>query len=143
MQHIAIMRKSWGLTHKILNGHKKIESRWYQKKCKPWDNIKKGETIYFKDSGGPVRIRAKVGKIIQFTDLTPKKVKGILYKYGKNDGIEKDENPEFYARFKDKRYCILIFLKKPIEIKPFEIDKSGFGAMAAWITIPKVSKIKK
>lgn len=27
MEHLAIMRKSWGLTDKILNGQKKIESR--------------------------------------------------------------------------------------------------------------------
>ena len=29
MQHVAIMKKSWGLTDKILSGQKKIESRWY------------------------------------------------------------------------------------------------------------------
>lgn len=30
MEHVAIMRKSWGLTDKILSGQKKIESRWYK-----------------------------------------------------------------------------------------------------------------
>jgi len=137
------MRKSWGLTDKILSGQKKIESRWYSVKHKPWDGIKKGETVYFKDSGGPVRIKAKVNKIMQFVDLTPKKVKEILDKHGKDDGIEKEKIPEFFERFKDKKYCILIFLKNPQEIKPFEIDKTGFGAMSAWITIDDISKIKK
>lgn len=143
MDHIAIMRKSWGLTEKILDGRKKIESRWYSVKYKPWDNIKKGETIYFKNSGEPVRLEAKVGKILQFTDLTPKKVKEILDKYGKDDGIEKEKIPEFYKRFKNKKYCILIFLKNPEEIRPFDIDKSGFGAMSAWITISSISMIRK
>lgn len=137
------MKKSWGLTDKILSGRKKIESRWYSIKCKPWDNVKKSEIIYFKDSGEPVRIKAKVGKIIQFADLTPKKVKNILNKYGKDDGIEKSKIPEFYARFRNKKYCILIFLKNPVKIRPFEIDKTGFGAMAAWITVSNLSKIKK
>ena len=31
-------------------------------------------------------------KIIQFEDLTPKKVKEILEKYGKPDGIEKKDS---------------------------------------------------
>ena len=66
MEHLAIMRKSWGLTDKILTGQKKIESRWYSVKYKPWDSIKEGETVYFKDSGGPVRIKAEVARVMQF-----------------------------------------------------------------------------
>ncbi|OHA69223.1 MAG: hypothetical protein A3B24_00330 [Candidatus Wildermuthbacteria bacterium RIFCSPLOWO2_01_FULL_48_16] len=143
MEHIAIMRKSWGLTEKILDGEKTIESRWYLVKYKPWDCIKKGETVYFKDSGEPVRIKAEVNKVLQFTDLTPKRVKEILDEYGDDDGLDKKRIPEFFKRFKDKKYCMLIFLKNPQKIKPFDIDKSGFGALSAWITINNVSRIKK
>lgn len=137
------MRKSWGLTDKILTGRKKIESRWYSVKRKPWDNIKEGETIYFKDSGNPVKIKAKVGRVMQFTDLTQGKVREILNKYGEEDGIGEERIPEFFERFKDKKYCILVFLKNPKEIKPFEIDKTGFGIMSAWISVDNLSKIKK
>lgn len=143
MEHLAIMRKSWGLTDKILSGEKKIESRWYSVKYKPWDCIKEGEAIYFKDSGEPVRIKAEVSKVMQFADLTPKRVGEILNEYGKDDGIEQEKTPEFFERFKDKKYCMLIFLKNPIEIRPFEIDKTGFGAMSAWITVDNIPKIKK
>lgn len=143
MQHIAIMRKSWGLTRKVLNGHKKIESRWYSVKYKPWDAVKEGDTVYFKDSGEPVSIRAKVSRVVQYANLNQKQVRGILNKYGEDDGIEKDKIPEFFNRFKNKRYCILIFLKNPEEIKLFDIDKTRFGAMSAWITVDNVSKIKK
>ncbi len=143
MEHLAIMRKSWGLTDKILNGQKKIESRWYSVKYRPWDGIRKGETVYFKDSGEPVRIKAEVSKVIQFVDLTPKRVKEILNEYGRDDGIEKEKTPDFFERFKNKKYCMLIFLKNPMKIEPFDIDKTGFGAMSAWITIDDISKIKK
>lgn len=143
MEHIAIMRKSWGLTQKILSGQKKIESRWYSVKCKPWGIIKKGETVYFKDSGESVKIRAEVNKVMQFADLTPKRVKRILNKYGNDDGLKKEKTSEFFRRFKDKKYCLLIFLKNPVEIKPFKIDKTGFGVMSAWITVNDVSRIKK
>jgi len=143
MEHIAIMRKSWGLTEKILTGQKKVESRWYSVKYRPWGSIKEGEIVYFKDSGEPVRIKAEVSKVMQFADLTPKRVREILGEYGKNDGIEPEKIPEFFERFRDKKYCILIFLKNPTEIKPFDIDKTGFGAMSAWITIDNIPKIKK
>jgi len=143
MEHLAIMRKSWGLTDKILNGQKKIESRWYSVKHKPWDSIKKGETVYFKDSGGPVRIKAMVSRVMQFAELTPKKVKEILDVYGGDDGIGEEKIPEFFELFKNKKYCILIFLKNPTGINPFNIDKAGFGVMSAWISIDSVSKLKK
>lgn len=143
MEHVAIMRKSWGLTQKILNGQKKIESRWYSVKYMPWDNIKKGEIVYFKDSGEPVKLKAKVDEVIQFANLNQKKVKEILNKYGKNDGLEKDKILEFFERFKNKKYCMLIFLKNPRKIKPFEINKKGFGMMSAWITTDNIAKIKK
>ncbi len=143
MDHVAIMRKSWGLTRKILSGQKKIESRWYSVKYKPWDRIKENDIVYFKDSGEPVRIKAEVSKVIQFADLNPKKVKEILDKYGDDDGLEKDKISEFFERFKNKKYCLLVFLKNPQKIKSFDINKKGFGAMSAWITIDNIQKIKK
>ncbi len=142
MEHVAIMRKSWGLTEKILSRQKKIESRWYSTKRKPWDSIKRGETIYFKDSGEPVKIKAEVGKVMQFFDLIPSKVREILNKYGEDDGLEQAKVSEFFKRFKDKKYCILIFLKNPTKVKPFQINKAGFGTMSAWITVDRVFKIK-
>jgi ASC-1-like (ASCH) protein len=143
MQHLAIMKKSWGLLEKILKGQKKIESRWYSLKCQPWNNIKTGETVYFKDSGEPVSLKVSVAKVLSFENLTSKKVKAILAKYGQADGLDKKEIPEFYKRFKDKKYCLLIFLKDPQKIKPFNINKAGFGMMAAWLTVNNISQIKK
>jgi len=142
MHHLAIMKKSWGLTEKILNGEKKIESRWYKAKCAPWDRIKSGDIVFFKDSGCSVSIKAEVEKVVQFSDLTPEKVKEILAKYGDADGIEKEKIPEFFEKFKDKKYCLLIFLKNHQKIEPFEINKKGFGAMAAWITVEDIEKIR-
>jgi ASC-1-like (ASCH) protein len=143
MEHLAIMKKSWGLTQKILTGRKKIESRWYLTKRQPWNNIKEGETVYFKDSGEPVRLKTEVSKVMQFANLTPKRVKEILDQYGNADGLEKEKTPEFFKRFKNKKYCLLIFLKNPQTVESFEIDKAGFGLMSAWIAVDKISKIKK
>lgn len=143
MEHVAIMKKSWGLAPKILSGQKKIESRWYKVKYAPWDRIKSGEVVYFKDSGEKVALKAEVEKVMQFSSLTPQKVKEILFRYGEEDGIEKEKIPEFFEMFKDKKYCMLVFLKNAQKIAPFEIDKSGFGAMSSWLTLEDINKIKK
>ena len=142
MDHLAIMKKSWGLTQKILSGQKKIESRWYKARYPPWNRIKSGETIYFKDSGEPVTIKAEVDKVIQISNLNPEKVKAILNKYAQEDGLGIEEIPRFFEMFKEKKYCILIFLKNPQKIRPFEIDKTGIGMMCAWICVDDIGKIK-
>jgi len=141
MEHVAIMKKSWGLLPKILSGEKKIESRWYKNKYSPWDKIKQDDFVYFKDSGCPVSLKAEVEKVIQVSDLNSERVREILNKYGKEDGIE--DISKFFELFKDKKYCMLIFLRKPQKIEPFDINKKGFGAMSAWITVENINQIKK
>lgn len=136
------MKKSWGLTEKILSGEKRIESRWYVNRSHPWGMIAKGDTVYFKNSGEPITIRAKVAGIKQFEGLTPRKVKTILKEYGEADGIEKKVISRFFTLFKAKKYCLLVFLKNPKSVAPFHIDKSGFGAMAAWLVVPSIAKIR-
>lgn len=143
MEHVAIMKKSWALLPKILSGQKTIESRWYSSKRPPWNNIRPGDTVYFKDSGEPVTAKATVGSVLQFSDLTPEKVGKILRKYGTGDGLGITDVPKFFEMFKHKRYCILVFLKDARTVGSFDIDKAGFGAMTAWLTVENVDRIKR
>ncbi len=142
MEHVAIMNKSWNLVERVLLGEKTIESRWYQTKRSPWNNIKIGDTVYFKNSGEPVTVKTYVKRVIQYSNLTPNKIKSILHEYSLNDEICIKDIPNFFNLVKDKEYCILIALEKPIRIKPFNIDKKGFGNMSAWICMEDVKKIK-
>ncbi|MBU0776735.1 hypothetical protein KKH23_03235 [Patescibacteria group bacterium] len=136
------MKKSWGFTQKILDGEKTLESRWYKTRRVPWGKIKKDDAVYFKNSGELTTAKAIVSKVIEFEELTPRKVKGILDRHWKDLGISKEELPDFYKRFKNKKYCILIFLKNPRKVTPFKISKKGFGAMASWICIEDIKRLK-
>jgi hypothetical protein len=142
MEHLAIMRKSWGLTNKILTGEKTAESRWYKFKRDPWGKIRPGETIYFKDSGDPVTLKARVTKVLQFDDLTEGKIMEILKKHGKSDLGISEISPEIKKYISGKNYCIFVFFKDVRQIKPFRIDKTGFGAMSAWISTDDINRIK-
>ncbi len=142
MDHVAIMRKSWGLIPKILDGRKKIESRWGINKCSPWGKVKVGDTVYFKNSGEPVTVVAEVSKVQEFENLNPKKVREVLEKYGGDDGISISGLEETIKWARKKHYCTLIYLKNPRKIKPFNIDKTGHGAGAAWICVNDIDKIK-
>ena len=141
MVHIAIMKKSWGLTQKILSGEKTIETRWYKHKSKPWDCINKEETIYFKDSGEPVTAKATISKIEQFENLDSRKRNNLLKKYSQKDlGTTRITN-EIAEYVDNKKYAIIIHLKNPKAIKPFNIDKTDFGMMSAWLCVDDLSEI--
>lgn len=139
MNHVAIMSKSFGdLIAKILSGEKTIESRWSKNKIAPYNKIEIGDTVYFKNSGEPVIARANVSKIRQFDNLDSDKVKDILKKWGGQDGIAVDDIKKTYDWAKNKKYCVLIWLKNPKRVDPFQIDKSGFGSGCAWLSVPKI-----
>ena len=140
MNHIAIMQKSWGLTPKIVTGQKTIESRWYNVKYAPWGRISPGDTIYFKNTGEPITVKAEVEQVRYFSDLTPVRVQTILQAYGKDIGIEEADIPTFSEKFKHKRYCILIYLEHAQPVLPFEINKQGFGTMSSWICVERIPK---
>jgi ASC-1-like (ASCH) protein len=144
MDHVAIMKSSWGLIPKIVAGKKTVESRWLKIRSTPWGRVKAGDTIWFKNSGEPVTLRARVTRVLQFEGLDKEKTEEILEKYGESDlGIDKTTPGEIEDYFKNKKYCLLVFFNRVERVEPFEIDKTGFGAMAAWICTGKIEKIRK
>lgn len=161
MDHVAIMCKSWGLLEKIITGEKTAESRWYKTPRPPWNKIKEGDTLWFKNTGEPVTVKARVTKVMQFDNLTPEKTREILEKYGENDlGVNhKYQIPnnksqtstkllspkhqtEIDDYFKGKRYCVIAFFNQVEKVIPFNIDKTGFGAMSAWICVENIELIR-
>lgn len=141
MDHVAIMKKSWGLIPKILSGEKSIESRWYQTKRIPWNRVALGDKIFFKNSGELITAKAIVSEVVQFEIENSRNIQDIIKKYGKKICLV-NNNPKTWE--KKPRYCVLIFLSHPEAVrKPFAVHKKGFGIGAAWFMVPSISKIKK
>jgi ASC-1-like (ASCH) protein len=138
MEHIAILSKKRKLLNKILSGTKKIESRWYKFKRPPFGCIAENDIIYFKESGNLVSAKAKVKKLVIYENLNQSIINEIVEKYAEDICI----NSEFAEEVKNKRFCILIFLKEVQKIEPFKINKKGYGLMTAWITVDKVERLK-
>ncbi len=139
MDHVAILSKKLDLLSRILSGEKTIESRWYKYPKAPYRAIGKGDTIYLKESGCPVNAQARVKDVLFFAKLDKEIFDDIMVKYGSRICI----GPSYWQHVKDKNLCTLIFLKDIKQIQPFNIDKTGYGNMCAWITLPDINTIKK
>jgi len=139
MDHIAIMKKSWKLIPKILSGEKTIESRWYKNRVAPWNRIKSGDTVYFRDSGEKVTVKAEVNKVLQYEKLDRKQFTEIMTKYAQEIGLTKISYNEYYQ---SKNYCILIFLDNIEKLpKPFLINKTGYGISSAWMCVGDINSV--
>ena len=141
MDHVAILKPSWHLLEKILDGRKTIESRWYVARYPPWNRIQRGEVVYFKNAGAPITVKAIVTKVMQFADLTPEKIRDLYTAYGKEIGAENIDSS--IACNAHKKYCILIFLEHAVAVEPFHINKKGFGISAAWLVVKNIDAIRR
>lgn len=140
MDHVAILCPKIKMLEKILSGEKTIESRWYKNKIAPWNRIAKNDVVYFKDSSKLITAKAIVEKVMQFSELDIKKIKKIINQYYKQIGI--DIKNVDYTNYLNKNYCILVFIKNVKQIKPFNINKKGFGNACAWLCISDIDNIK-
>ena len=108
----------------------------------PWDKIKVGDTIYFKDSGEPVTAKAIVAAVQQFY-LPETDVSSLIEQYGKQIGFEEKDFPGIISWCQKREYGILITIPGVQTIPPFTINKQGYGMMSAWITVPDIVQLRK
>ena len=137
------MKKQRGLVPKILGGEKTVESRWYKNKKTPWNKIKPEDTIYFKDSGEKVSLKAKVTGVEQYEIQNNEHAREVMGKYSLQD-LGTSEIPEIIEEYiSNKNYAIFVHFDNVEKIEPFDINKTGFGTQAAWLTVASLKKIKR
>ncbi len=95
--------------------------------------------MYFKESGNPVTLKANVSKVLFFDNLNKEKIREILNEYGERICV-----PITYAeKLIGKNFCTLVFINEVRSVEPFNIDKKGYGLMAAWIAVENINSIRK
>jgi len=68
-QHVAIIQPF--VAEALVAGQKQIETRFYQRRRPPLGQIRPGDTVHFKVSGGTLIGRAQVAYVMEFVALTP------------------------------------------------------------------------
>ncbi len=92
----------------ILNGKKKVESRFSKNKIAPYRKVAKGDKVILKRSGGEVAGSSIVQKVVYIEIKNKKDLEEIKKKYSK--AICADADPEFWQRRKSAKYATFIWL---------------------------------
>ncbi|PIS13086.1 hypothetical protein COT69_00630 [candidate division WWE3 bacterium CG09_land_8_20_14_0_10_39_24] len=141
MDHIAIMKPSWNLIANVIDGTKTVESRWYKSKRCPWDRVKIGDILYFKDVGKPVSIKSRVTRVEQYEVRDNENAIKIMNKYSLADLGTSILPKEVEDYITNKKYAVFVHFNNVELVSPFAIDKKGYGMQCAWITTENVNDL--
>jgi predicted transcriptional regulator len=123
--HLAVMIEPY-LSY-ILEGKKRIESRFSKHAIAPFCQIEPGELVLLKLTGGPV-VGCFTADTVEFVTLNDQEHARLRQDY--SDAICADD--DFWKAREDKRYATLIGVRNARELRPAPVTKSD---RRGWIVL--------
>lgn len=123
--HLAVMIEPY-LTY-LLEGRKSIESRFSKRAIAPFYQIKPGELVLLKHTGGPV-VGCFTTDTVEFVNLNYQERARLQKDY--SEAICADD--DFWKAREDKRYATLIGVRNASELRPAPVAKSD---RRGWIVL--------
>jgi len=124
--HLVILKKPY--LDAILNGRKRIESRFGTTKRPAFGRVLPGDTLFLKLSAGPVCATATVAAVENFDDLTPQKM--LQLKLLHNRHILGTD--EYWQSKFDSKFGLLVWVK---DIRPIEAVRIQKKDWRAWVVL--------
>lgn len=128
-EHMVICKEPY--LSLILQGKKKIESRWSQQNRTPFKKVKVDDHIYLKKSGGLVLGEADIYRASYYHDPLTKQMIDILVAPEYRLYIQDDFKPKCYQA----KYVSLFWLENVIVYKPSERFGWRHIGQDAWIPL--------
>ncbi len=125
-KHLMILKGHY--VEAILQGDKKLESRFTKTRRSPFGKISSGDELYLKISSGVVCGIAEVKKVEEWDNLTPQSMKKLRSKYGSLIGGDE----EYWRAKEQSRYGVLIWMKNVRGIAKRTIQKTD---RRAWVVL--------
>ena len=124
--HLAVLKKAY--VRQVISGSKTVELRLMRSRRLPFGRISAGDEIFIKESCGPVAARAVVGRVLEFEDLTPARIRQLHKEYNKYvRGAD-----EYWEGRADCRYACLMWLEDVEQIERQNIAKTD---QRAWVVL--------
>jgi hypothetical protein len=124
--HLAILHSTY--LDAILTGEKTIECRLGRMGHIPYVGLNPGDSIWLKESSGPVRAVATAGMVRRFDRLTPARVDWLRREF--NGGIRAPAS--FWRQHRGARFATLTWLQDVCALSPFWVVKRD---RRAWVVL--------
>lgn len=124
--HLVILKKPY--LDAILSGRKRIESRFTKTRRSAFGRVFAGDTLFLKESSGPVCGMATVAAVKNFENLTPGRILEIKQQYNHHIG----GSDEIWQSNLNSKFGLLVWLKDVRAIEPVRIHKKDWRA---WVVL--------
>jgi ASC-1-like (ASCH) protein len=124
--HLVILKKPY--LDAILEGRKKIESRFTRTRHHGFGRVGAGDKLFLKLSSGPVCATATVEAVKNFENLTPERITQLKQQY--NQDICADD--EYWRSKMNCGFGFLVWLQGVKPIEPVRICKRDWRA---WVVL--------
>jgi len=110
--HLAVLKRHY--LDAVIEGRKTVELRLARTRAAPFGKVVPRDTIYLKQSSGPVRAVAAAGRVLSLENLTPAKIRAL----------RREHNhlvlgaPDYWRARSSARYATLIWLANVRELAP-------------------------
>lgn len=104
--HVAIIDSYSAAT--LIEGRKRVESRFMRHRRIPYGYIKVGDMVYFKLTGAFIIGHCRVARVQEFCDLTPRAMEALRVQF--NWAIQGP--PTYWNARRCCRYGVLIWLRR-------------------------------
>ncbi len=121
----------------ILEGKKLIETRFSQTKQAPFGQIRSGDTILIKKTGGSVVGTARASRIHFYSRLTSADIQALKEDY--NDMIQADR--DFWESKKNSKYATFVYLTDIRRTQEMRIQKSDRRGWVIYESLPALEEI--
>ena len=129
--HLVILQKTYFT--RILRGTKTTECRLSKTKRAPYQRVRRGDTLWLKQSGGNIKGKVRVHSVTYFQLEKPLTLNSLRKQY--SDTIQ--ANQDFFERHKNARFVTLIHLSQIRVITPIRVKKSD---QHAWVVLSESPK---
>jgi len=124
--HLVILKKPY--LEAILAGRKQVESRFTKTKRAHFGRVLPSDTLFLKESSGPVCAVASVAAVKNFQNLTTKQIIELKQEYNR----QICGSDEYWQSKADCKFGFLVWLKDIQAIKPVRIGKKDWRA---WVVL--------
>jgi hypothetical protein len=130
--HLAIFQEPY-LTF-IMDGRKKIETRFAKRPCPPFNRVANGDVVLLKESGGEIVGVCEVDEV-WFYNLDPDALEYIKCHFG---DLICPANGSFWRERKDKTVATLMKVKNVIAVNGIHVEKRD---RRGWVTFKETEPL--
>ncbi len=139
MDHVVYVDAKAKELENLLEGKKRMVLRGATGRKLPYGRVQVGDCLFFilNNGDGFVRAIAHVTSVFNSEKLSEAESHRV---------IEENQEllqltPQQFQRWAGKRYLVLIGVDLAVPIKPFPIDRSGYGNMDDWLPVGDINKV--